>query len=108
MLIKLDKERVEKDGKYDYDDMWRIIDGYFEGDCNKEIQSDGAVLYSGILGKDDFTRTGIAFLALRKMQWFADYCIQWMRYDIYDNEVYEEEDVLKEERRRNPLFVVKN
>ena len=61
MLIRLDEERVLSDGKYDLADMWRKIDELFENGCAKEVQSDGAVLYSGKVDKDYFTCISIAY-----------------------------------------------
>ena len=48
MLIKLDEERVLRDGKYDLAAMWRKIDEHVATyNCIKEVQPGGGVLYSG-------------------------------------------------------------
>lgn len=108
MLIKLDEERVLRDGKYDLAGMWRAIDGQFERyNCIREAQPGGGVLYSGDPDQDYFTCMGLSYLFLRKQQWFAQYCSQWIMYDNDDDEElpFQHIDLLAKERGKNPLFL---
>lgn len=106
MLIKLDEDRIKSDGKYDLADMWRVIDRQFNNGCVKEVQPDGAVMYSGEIDKDYFTRISVAYLFLKRQSWFGQYCCKWIWYDNDDNESLpmQDMDVLAEERKDNILF----
>lgn len=106
MLIKLDEDKIRADGKYDVVAVWKWIDKRFENACTKEIQSDGAVLYSGDPQRDYYTCIGLAYLALREQKWFASYCRQWIWYDNDDDEElpYQDMNVLLREKHDNPLF----
>ena len=73
MLIKLDEDRIKTDGKYNLADLWRVIDGQFNNGCIKEVQPDGAVLYSGDPTKDYYTRINLAAIVLKKTHWFGKY-----------------------------------
>ena len=107
MLIKLDEERVLRDGKYDLADMWRKIDEQFaKYNCIKEVQPGGGVLYSGNPDYDYYTCMGLSYLSLRKQQWFARYCSEWIMYDNDDDEELplQDIDLLTKERGKDPLF----
>lgn len=106
MLIKLDEERIKAEGKYDLADMWRKIDEQFEKACTKEVQPDGAALYSGDPNSDYFTCISLAYIRLSEQEWFAKYCSKWIWYDNDDDEdlPLSDEDILAKERKRNPLF----
>ncbi len=106
MLIKLDEERIKAEGKYDLADMWRKIDEQFEKACTKELQPDGAALYSGDPNSDYFTCISLAYIRLSEQEWFAKYCSKWIWYDNDDDEdlPLSDEDILAKERKRNPLF----
>ena len=108
MLIQLDEEKVLSDEKYALEDMWRIIDKQFAGECDKEVQPDGSVLYSGNPNKDYYTKIMLAYMSLSDKKWFAEYCIKWIWYDNDDNEElpFQNIDVLGKERKRNPLFAI--
>ena len=108
MLIKLDEERIKAEGKYDLADMWRKIDEQFEKACTKQVQPDGAALYSGDNQKDYYTCIGLAYLHLRKQQWFAAYCSKWIMFSNEDNEdlPLADENLPDKERNENPLFAV--
>ena len=107
MLIQLDEEKVLSDGKYALEDIWRVIDKQFAGECDKEVQPDGSVLYSGNPNKDYFTRINLAAMYLKSRKWFAEYCIKWIWYDNDDNEElpFQDIDVLSRQREKNPLFI---
>lgn len=110
MLIQLDEEKVLKDGKYDLDDMWRLIGKRFvEYGCTVERQSDGSVVYSGTEYNDYYTAINLGINFLEVQPWFAKYCTKWIWYDNDDDESlpYSEEDILANERIDNPLFARK-
>ena len=109
MLIKLDEERVRRDGKYDLADMWRKIDEQFEKyNCIKEVQPGGGVLYSGNPDYDYYTCMGLSYLSLRKQRWFALYCNEWIMFSNEDDESLplSDENLLVKERLENPLFSI--
>lgn len=103
MLIELDLTKLERDG-YDAEAVRRLVDKRFSKACSK-ITDGAATLYEGIEGKDYFTEISIAYVNLKKQDWFAKYCRRWLwiEDDKYGN-VYEE-DCLKAERLKNPLFM---
>lgn len=106
MLIQLDEERVRQDGKYRVEDMWRVIDKRFAGECIKEIQSDGSVMYAGDPHKDYFTRINLATFYLKRQKWFADYCIKWIWYDNDDDEdlPFQDIDVLSRMKQKRAVY----
>lgn len=107
MLIKLDEDRVKSDGKYDLADMWRAIDEKFDKyHCVRGGQPGGGVLYSGNPDSDYYTCMGLSYLSLRKQEWFARYCSEWILYDNDDDEdlPLQDIDLLTKERGKNPLF----
>lgn len=108
MLIKLDEAKIRREGIYNVEKLWQIIDGYFNRyGCIKEIQEDKAVMYSGNPNSNnlmsDFT---FAYIHLSEKKWFAEYCCKWIWLDNEDDEnlPMQEIDVLSKERKRNPLF----
>lgn len=72
------------------------------------VQLGGGVLYSGNPDYDYYTCMGLSYLSLRKQEWFARYCSEWIMYDNDDDEdlPFADEDVLAKERKRNPLFAI--
>lgn len=101
MLIKLDERRMADDG-YAVERVWaEIIDKQFEKACTKTVLEDGSRLYAGKKGCDYFTEICIAYLNLRKQEWFAKYCLRWL---WLDGDCYEE-DLLQKQLEKNPLFI---
>ena len=103
MLIEFDVTKLERDG-YNLKTVERLVDKRFSKACRKMVD-DATFLYEGIEGKGCFTEISIAYVNLRKQDWFAKYCYRWLwiEDDKYGN-VYEE-DCLKKERLKNPLFM---
>ena len=106
MLIKLDEERIKADEKYDLADMWRKIDEQFEKACTKELQPDGAALYSGDPNKNYYATIMLAYMRLSEDKSFAKYCSKWIWYSNDDNESLpmQDTDVLAMEQKDNALF----
>lgn len=96
MGIKLDVERIRRDGKYDIEELWKMIDKQFANACTKEVQADGCVMYVGIPDKDYFTNISLAYSILKSEKRFTDYCIKWIWYDNDEDETlpFSEEDIL--------------
>lgn len=106
MLIKLDEERVKKDGKYDLAELWKDIDALFESGCTKQVQPDGSVMYLGDTAKDYFTCICLAYHNLKNNPRFASYCSKWIWYDNDDNESlpFQNINILEKQQKNNPLF----
>lgn len=103
MEIKLDEERIKRDGEYDVAELWASIDKEFENACTKEVQADGSVMYVGIPDKDYYTDFATGYMILSEVKPVLKYCIKWIWYDNDDDESlpFDEEDIilhLKEER----------
>lgn len=103
MQIKLDRKKIEED-EYDFEEIQKVVDERFKKACKKQHIGDGSILYSGIEGKDYYTELCVAFLNLRKQEWFGKYCCcwKWLETDKKGNEY--EEDLLKKECLKNPFF----
>ena len=99
MLIQLDVEKIERERKYNLQDVWRLIDEIFaKGKCTKEIQSDGAVMYSGNPNRNNnLADFGLAYLLLQKRDWFVDNAKTWIWYNNDDDESlpFQDTDCLK-------------
>ncbi len=108
MEIKLDEERIRRDGEYDVAELWARIDKEFENGCRKEVQADGSVMYVGIPDKDYFTDLNVAAMIFKHSRWFAQYCVRWIWYDNDDDETlpFQDIDVLENQKGKNPLFSV--
>lgn len=74
MLIKFDKEKIEREGKYDFENMNRIIDEEFAS--IGIIKDDEGVYVNG-----DFGSFGSMIFALQKVDWFLDNVTEWLWYD---------------------------
>ncbi len=109
MEIKLDEERIKRDGEYDVAELWTRIDKEFENACRKEVQPDGSVMYVGIPDKDYYTDINVAAMVFKQSRWFAQYCVKWIWYDNeYDNDdssPFDEIDVLDNQIRQRWPFM---
>ena len=90
MLISLDEEKILKDGIYDIDDMWNLIDERFaEQKCVKEIQADDSVVYTGNPQRwDNFSAFGILCKFLNNAKWFVDNCKTFRLCEEFENTKY--------------------
>ncbi len=106
MEIKLDEDRVKRDGRFDIAELWQAIDKEFANACTKEVQPDGSVMYVGIPNKDYYSDINVAATVYKNTEWFAQYCVKWIWYDNDDDESlpFQDIDVLASQRAKNPLF----
>lgn len=109
MEIKLDEERMDKDG-FVVSSAWKIIDKIMEetdGHLTKEILEDGAVMYSSV---PEYMNTlgyfSSAYIVLQDIEWFAKYVTKWLWYDNDSDETqsFSIENLIEEEKKDNPLF----
>ncbi len=96
--IKLDDDKVEKEGKYTTSGIYGTVDKVFsQYDFNKEILSDGTHCYYGNGKPKDYGIFGKIITSLKNKEWFIDYLSKWLWYnsdDGEDDEDYSIEDVL--------------
>ena len=107
MLINLDREKIQKDGKYTVAEVWNMVNeitGKYE--FKQEKQEDGAILYVGQGEQSSFDACSCSFIFLRHKEWFARYVSEWIWYesDDYDEDKWYDDDILASERVENPLF----
>lgn len=75
MQISLDEEKILRDGIYDLDNVWRMLDERFaEQNCVKEVQADGVIYKSNPREKDNFSVFGALCRFLNNAKWFVDNC----------------------------------
>lgn len=88
MVVKLDEERIKKEGKYSIEKMWNAIDYAFrDGHIIKKPQSDGSVEYWGNPEDPNYLGYfGAAYITLKKTKWFAIYAEKWTWHGNDDNE----------------------
>ncbi len=109
MLIKLDEEKIKRDGVYTVKELWDMIDGITgEFPLDKEVLPDGAVMYNGRPDADNFTSCSCSYIGLSSKEWFARYVSKWIWYDNDDDESlpYQDYDLIASEKKeKNPLFL---
>ena len=107
MLINLDREKIEKDGKYTVAEVWNMVnDVTGKYDFQQEKQEDGGILYVGQGEQSSFDGCGSSFVILRHKEWFARYVSEWILYesDDYDEDKWYCSDLIFKESKRNLLF----
>ena len=107
MLINLDREKIEKDGKYTVEEVWNMVNeitGKYE--FKQEEQEDGGILYVGQGEQSSFDACSCSFIFLRHKEWFARYVSEWIWYETfpYDETKWGGSDLIFKESKRNPLF----
>ena len=107
MLINLDREKIEKDGKYTVEEVWNMVNdvtGKYE--FKQEKQEDGAILYVGQGEQSSFDGCGCSYVILSESEWFARYVSEWILYETFpfDKTKWGGSDLIVKERTRNPLF----
>lgn len=87
MLIKLDEEKIEREGKYDLEKINKII--------YKEFSEMGITKdESGLFVNGDFGAFGSMIFALKKADWFLPNVSEWLWYDSGTIEDPEPEDYI--------------
>ena len=107
MLINLDREKIEKDGKYTVEEVWNMVNeitGKYE--FKQEEQEDGAILYVGQGEQSSFDGCGCSYVILSESEWFARYVSEWILYESDDDDKTKwfGSDLIFKESTRNPLF----
>ena len=113
MRIKLDKELIEKDGVYNYDELLVYLQDTIETMGAETWVDDYNYLHCDVydwLYHPPCDEMGQIYLWLRTIDWFGRYCLRWGLISDYDleyrkikNGVYTE-DLIANERSCNPLF----
>lgn len=107
MLIKLDEEKIEREGEYDLKKIKNFINGEIS---RMGIYKDEEGLYTN----GNFVTFGSMVLVLSETDWFMDNATEWLWYDSEgqaDPNAYGVEDLLehyKKRRRRSMLLESKN
>ena len=107
MLINLDREKIEKDGKYTVEEVWQMVNdvtGKYE--FKQEKQENGGILYVGQGEQSSFDACSCSYVILSECEWFARYVSEWIWYesDDYDTTKWFGSDLIFKESTRNPLF----
>jgi hypothetical protein len=79
MQIILDKDKINREQKYNIDKVQKAIDDYLEGKLAMRRTADG--FYYGDGSSKDFSRFGMAFNTLRKKDWFLDNVGTWLYFN---------------------------
>ena len=107
MLINLDREKIERDGKYTVEEVWNMVnDVTGKYDFKQEKQENGGILYVGQGAQSSFDGCSCSYVILSECEWFARYVSEWIWYesDDYDENKWYDDDILASEREENPLF----
>jgi hypothetical protein len=84
MEYEIDRDKVEKEGKYAYEDIMQLLDLLAEkNNLRKERQ--GKIVGPGT--DKDYAHMGKTYLCLRKADWFLPYISKWIMCigDEYDD-----------------------
>lgn len=96
--IRLDYDRIIRDGKYEPDRIQSALDNSFM-DCGfrKQILEDNTVCYWGNKQPEDYANFGGLITSLKTKPWFMKYVDKWLWYNSdgqIDENCYRIEDVL--------------
>ena len=113
MLIRLDEEKIRKDGLYTVEQIWEMIDekSFLTGRFEKKTQENGGIMYVGNTRdpryEDWMGLMGAFYASIRDKKWFARYVLQWI---LYTNEEetdcgdFDDEDLLERNLSLNSLY----
>ena len=93
MQIKMDEEKITRDGRYSLAKIKGTLDDYLVSRLSFTKGDDGFYLGSG--SPDDFGNFGLAMVTLGKKSWFMDNVDTWLYFnsnDSNDPEDFEVED----------------
>ena len=94
------KMLVELDIPYCQNDLWNEVDNIFaDQKCKKEIQSNGAMLYTGNPNSNNnFAEFGVLYVKLSDNERFIKHIKKWTLFDNEDDESLplQETNILKE------------
>jgi hypothetical protein len=74
MEIAFDEEKVEREGKYDIEKMYAVVDKYF---LDKKLNKIGKGLYIDRGHKDDYAKMLLFASYFKKEKWFMNNIKVW-------------------------------
>ncbi|GHU43568.1 hypothetical protein FACS1894111_09380 [Clostridia bacterium] len=77
MEIVFDEEKVRREGKWDIEKMYSVVDEFF---AEHRMTKDEKGLYIGTGDKDEFAFMGVAYLSFRDEKWFTENVKKWNWY----------------------------
>lgn len=78
MRIRLDEEKIKKEGKYNYDNMIMLLDETFEEMELYRIHDYSDILtYGGLDNPNDYAHFGSMYNSLKKRKWFMNNVLLW-------------------------------
>ena len=98
MIIKMNQDKILRDGDYTIDQVNSTIDRIFAEKGMEKKEVDGRVEFCGHERTTDFAYFGKIMTGLKKQSWFIDNADTWLlcsNDDTDDPLVYNEEDLLK-------------
>lgn len=93
--IVLDREKIEAEGKYDWEAMQAILDEIFK---QQELIRSGVGIYVGSGRASDFASFWSAIWALAEKEWFMNNVKKWVWYnsdDGRDENDFTTEDIIE-------------
>ena len=103
MIIKMDDDKISKEGKYSIDQVYAAIDRIFTEKGMRKTAIDGGVEYSGHERPTDFAYFGRIMTGLKKQPWFMNNASTWLwcsNDDVDDPADFSEEDLLSHYGRK--------
>lgn len=96
--IKLDEEKIRREGKYTVESIYRAVDKPFQDfHLLKVVETDGIRIYHGTGSREDYGAFGAIITTYCEKSWFMDYVTKWIWYNSdrgRDEEDFSVEDVL--------------
>jgi len=92
--VIMDEKKIQREGRYDAQKIWRAIDKVFVEKYGLTKAANGFYMESG--EKDDFVDFWSAILLLKDQPWFMDNVETWLWFnsdDSSDSEDYAIEDI---------------
>jgi hypothetical protein len=84
MQIVMDEKKIEREGKYRLEDIYKALDDYFVKELSIPKSKSG--FYVGTGAKGDFGNFGLAMWTLGKKDWFMDNVDTWLYFNSEDSD----------------------
>lgn len=101
MIIKMDENKIKKQGQYTVDRVYSTIDRIFTNKGMQRIDTAKGIEYLGHEKPTDFSYFGQITLGLKNQAWFMDNAVTWLlcsNDDVENPKDFIEEDLLKHYR----------